>query len=67
MERKFKTTAKCAGCVKAIGEKLSKELAADQWSIDLTSPNRVLTVADTPSDARIEELVREAGFKIEKL
>ena len=47
MERKFKTTAKCAGCVKAIGEKLSKELA--------------------PSDARIEELVREAGFKIEKL
>lgn len=39
MERKFKTTAKCAGCVKAIGEKLSKELAADQWSIDLTSPN----------------------------
>ena len=43
MERKFKTTAKCAGCVKAIGEKLSKELAADQWSIDLTSPNRVLT------------------------
>ena len=46
MERKFKTTAKCAGCVKAIGEKLSKELAADQC---------------------IEELVREAGFKIEKL
>ncbi len=59
MERKFKTTAKCAGCVKAIGEKLSK---------DLTSPDRMLTVAaDTPSDARIEELVREAGFKIEKL
>ena len=50
MERKFKTTAKCAGCVKAIGEKLSKELAAGQWSIDLTSPDRVLTVAaDTPS------------------
>ena len=66
MERKFKTTAKCAGCVKAIGEKLSKELAADQWSIDLKSPDRVLTAA-TPSDARIEELVREAGFKIEKL
>ena len=45
MERKFKTTAKCAGCVKAIGEKLSKELAAGQWSIDLTSPDRVLTGA----------------------
>ena len=66
MDRKFKTTAKCAGCVKAIGEKLSKELAAVQWSIDLTSPNRVLTVAaDTPSDARIEELVAE--YEVEKI
>ena len=66
MERKFKTTAKCAGCVKAIGEKLSKELAADQWSIDRTSPDRVLTVAaDTPSDARIEELVAE--YEVEKI
>ena len=66
MERKFKTTAKCAGCVKAIGEKLSKELAAGQWSIDLTSPDRVLTVAaDTPSDARIEELVAE--YEVEKI
>ena len=66
MERKFKTTAKCAGCVKAIGEKLSKELAADQWSIDLTSPDRMLTVAaDTPSDARIEELVAE--YEVEKI
>ena len=66
MERKFKTTAKCAGCVKAIGEKLSKELAADQWSIDLTSPDRVLTVAaNTPSDARIEELVAE--YEVEKI
>lgn len=68
MERRFKTTAKCAGCVKAIGEKLGEELSDDQWSIDLTSADRVLTVtADTPDDARIEELVRAAGFKIEKL
>ena len=28
---------------------------------------RLTVAADTPSDARIEELVREAGFKIEKL
>ena len=52
MERKFKTTAKCAGCVKAIGEKLSKELAADQWSIDLTSPDRMLTVAADNEDIK---------------
>lgn len=68
MERKFKTSAKCAGCVKAIGEKLNQELSADQWTIDLNSADRVLTVsAEEPSDARIEELVKSAGFKIEKL
>ena len=68
MERKFKTSAKCAGCVKAIGEKLNQELSADQWTIDLNSADRVLTVStEEPSDARIEEPVKSAGFKIEKL
>ena len=68
MERKFKTSAKCAGCVKAIGEKLSQALADSEWSIDLSSPDKVLTVtADAPADERIMELVRSAGFKIEKL
>ena len=68
MERRFKTTAKCAGCVKAIGEKLSQALADSEWSIDLASADKVLTVtAEEPDDERIEELVRSAGFKIEKL
>ncbi len=68
MERKFKTSAKCAGCVKAIGDKLSAVLNAGDWSIDLNSADRVLTVtAAQPEDAVIEQLVREAGFKIEKL
>ncbi len=68
MERKFKTSAKCAGCVKAIGEKLSAVLSDGDWSIDLNSADRVLSVsADEPTDAVIEQLVREAGFKIEKI
>ncbi len=68
MERKFKTSAKCAGCVKAIGDKLSAVLNVGDWSIDLNSADRVLTVtAAQPEDAVIEQLVREAGFKIEKL
>ncbi len=68
MERKFKTSAKCAGCVKAIGGKLSTVLADGDWSIDLNSADRVLTVSVAePADAVIEQLVREAGFKIEKI
>lgn len=31
---KFKTTAKCGGCVAKIGETLDKVVARDQWNID---------------------------------
>ena len=37
---KFKTTAKCGGCVAKIGETLDKVVARDQWSIDLSTPDR---------------------------
>ena len=34
---KFKTNAKCGGCVAAIGAKLNTLMASDDWSIDLAS------------------------------
>ena len=36
---KFKTNAKCGGCVAAIGAKLNKLVKEDAWSIDLKSPD----------------------------
>ncbi len=62
-----KTSAKCAGCVAKIAEKLNEFLTPDQWSIDLSVPERVLTVtADVPAD-KVVEAVRAAGFKAELL
>ncbi|MFQ8804177.1 MAG: hypothetical protein ACLR8Y_02365 [Alistipes indistinctus] len=40
---KFKTNAKCGGCVARIGEKLDKMIPGQQWDIDLTTPERILT------------------------
>ena len=34
---KFKTNAKCGGCVSAIGNKLNEIMKADDWSIDLAT------------------------------
>ena len=59
---KFKTTA-----VAKIGETLDKVVARDQWNIDLSTPDRVLTITSDLSDDRVIELVKEAGFKAEKL
>lgn len=64
---RFKTNAKCGGCVAAIGAKLNKVVKEDEWSIDLMSPEKVLTVtANVPADAVIAA-VTEAGFSAEQL
>lgn len=64
---KFKTNAKCGGCVAAIGAKLNKVVKENEWSIDLKSPDKVLEVtADVPVDT-VVAAVTEAGFKAEQL
>lgn len=60
-----KTSAKCVGCVAKIGEKLNQFLTPEQWSLDLSNPDKLLTVnADVPAE-RVVEAVRAAGFKAE--
>lgn len=64
---KFKTNAKCGGCVAAIGAKLNKVVKENEWSIDLKSPDKVLEVtANVPVDT-VVAAVTEAGFKAEQL
>ena len=64
---KFKTNAKCGGCVAAIGAKLNKLVKEDDWCVDLKSPDKVLEVtADVPAD-KIIAAVTDAGFKAEQL
>ena len=48
-----KTSAKCAGCVAKIAEQLNAFLTPVQWSIDLSSPDKLLTVkADVSADRK---------------
>ncbi|RHJ90427.1 heavy-metal-associated domain-containing protein [Parabacteroides bouchesdurhonensis] len=64
---KFKTNAKCGGCVAAIGDKLNKIMSPDNWSIDLSKPEKVLTVTTELPAATIIKAVTDAGFKAEQL
>lgn len=64
---KFKTNAKCGGCVSAIGAKLNKIMKENEWSINLNSPEKMLQVtANLPSESIIAA-VAEAGFRAEQL
>lgn len=65
--KKFKTNAKCDGCVAKIGEKLNKEPKIVNWSLDLNTSDKVLTVETLlPSETIIKE-VNEAGYKAEEI
>ncbi len=64
---KFKTNAKCGGCVSAIGEKLNDIIKPEEWNLDLASPDKVLEVtAGIPAESIISA-VEKAGFKAKQL
>lgn len=60
---KFRTNAKCGGCVTAIGAKLNRIVSPGDWSIDLKDPNKALTVTTNLTAEDIQKAVEEAGFK----
>lgn len=64
---KFRTNAKCGGCEAAIRIKLNGVLPESDWTLDLDSPDKVLTVKGDVSASAIMEAVKDAGFQIEQL
>lgn len=64
---KFKTTAKCGGCVAAIGAKLNEFAKPEDWSIDLKSADRTLTITTDEPAEKIIAAVEAAGLKASAL
>ena len=64
----FRTNAKCAGCTAKIDIELGKSFPQANWSFDLSSPERTLTVTGQDISAeRIIEAVASAGYRAEIL
>lgn len=66
-ERRYRTSAKCNGCVSAIAGKLDEIMGREDWNIDLKSPDRVLTVKSDMAEEEIVSRVKGLGFKIERI
>ena len=66
---KFKTTIKCSGCVATVTPGLNEAVGANNWQVDLQSPDRVLTVTtnDTTKENDVIKKLQEAGYKAEKI
>lgn len=70
MEKKFrfKTTLKCGGCVAKVTPLLNSLKDVTEWSVDLNSPERILTVTLKTGDTdSVIKAVSGVGYKIEEL
>jgi copper chaperone len=64
MAKTFKTNLQCGGCLAAAKPFLDEALGADQWSVDLSHEDRLLTVpnADVPAE-KVRIALDQAGFE----
>lgn len=63
---KFKTNINCNNCVAAAKPFLDKIKHQQGWHVDITNPDKVLTVeGDAVETANVVEMVQEAGYRAE--
>ncbi|PRY13790.1 copper chaperone [Pontibacter ummariensis] len=64
----FKTNINCGGCVSKVTPVLNSTEGVQEWSVDTTQKDKVLTVkTDTLSANEIVATIEKAGFKAQPL
>lgn len=65
---KFKSNIKCGGCIAAINESMNEMVGENQWEVDLTSDDRILTVkTENVTSEEISEKLKNLGYTAEKI
>ncbi len=67
MEKKFKTNIKCTGCVEKVTPVLNELPGVESWNVDLTSPQRTLTVEGGANASEIKESLKKVGYTAEEV
>lgn len=63
---KFKTNIKCMGCIAAVTPALNETVGSNNWEVDLSSPEKWLTVSTETADAQmVVAALQEVGYKAE--
>lgn len=65
---KYKTNINCGSCIKSVTPFLNELDNVDEWKVDTTNPDKILTVEIDDEDSKaVESAVKSAGFEIEEL
>lgn len=65
--KKFKTNLKCGNCLAKVQAQLDAVEQISHWSVDLKSPDRILTVEtnDPEIAALVGKIFKDAGYRAE--
>jgi copper chaperone len=63
----FKTNINCGGCIAKATPALAEEAEIKEWTVDTTTPDKVLTVKTSLGPKEIISTLTKAGFKAEEL
>lgn len=64
--QQFKTNVKCGACVDKITSEMEKINDAT-WKVDLSHPDRILTVEGEVTTATIVQAIEKSGYKAESI
>lgn len=64
---RFKTNINCSGCVAKVTTFLNETVGEGNWQVDTKNPEKTLTVQTKLSQDQIQNSVKAAGFRIEKV
>ena len=65
---KFRTNLKCGGCVATVAPFLDALEGIEKWSVDLSVPERLLTVeVEGIEPAGVTKVIGDAGYQAEQI
>lgn len=63
--RRFKTNIKCGGCIQTVKPYLDGLKEIKSWQVDLSSPDRILSVEGDIEEDKVIQAIQAAGYRAE--
>lgn len=65
---KFKTNINCGGCIASVTPHLNGNKNINDWKVDTSSPDKVLTVSsESLAQEELKAIIAKAGFNAEEI
>ncbi|ABG60565.1 heavy-metal-associated domain-containing protein [Cytophaga hutchinsonii] len=61
----FKTDVNCSSCIATVSPELEFKDKIQDWSIDITNPDNILTITTDYTEAEVKEILEKVGHKAE--